>query len=148
LLSSPKRGFIRTDDKRQKAQAFHCPLSVFMMFDSAFGVEKTSFASNASGDLSGQAPNPRLVARIGEQSLETGKRVIHPSSVLRRPYSGSTECASSSQCQISLETEDGRRRTDKSLDDLLGLLYAQRLRALDETDKIASEGWEAVGSGQ
>ena len=26
-------------------------------------LEKTSFASNASGDLSGQAPNPRLVAR-------------------------------------------------------------------------------------
>ena len=30
---------------------------------SLFGIEKTSFASNASGDLSGQAPNPRLVAR-------------------------------------------------------------------------------------
>jgi hypothetical protein len=29
----------------------------------SFGIEKTSFASNASGDLSGQAPNPRLVAR-------------------------------------------------------------------------------------
>ena len=28
-----------------------------------FLFEKTSFASNASGDLSGQAPNPRLVAR-------------------------------------------------------------------------------------
>jgi len=26
-------------------------------------LEKTSFASSASGDLSGQAPNPRLVAR-------------------------------------------------------------------------------------
>ena len=29
----------------------------------ALWLEKTSFASNASGDLSGQAPNPRLVAR-------------------------------------------------------------------------------------
>ena len=29
----------------------------------ALWLEKTSFASNASGNLSGQAPNPRLVAR-------------------------------------------------------------------------------------
>jgi hypothetical protein len=32
--------------------------------------EKTSFASNASGDLSGQAPNPRLVARRVESKAK------------------------------------------------------------------------------
>ncbi len=38
------------------------------------GVEKTSFASNASGDLSGQAPDPRLVARSDDRGRTTEDR--------------------------------------------------------------------------
>jgi hypothetical protein len=49
LLSSPKRVVVG-------------PRSAIES-QTPFGIEKTSFASNASGDLSGQAPNPRLVAR-------------------------------------------------------------------------------------
>src|SRR5271166_2881951 len=40
------------------------PFSNLPMSDFAPGVEKTSFASNASGSSSGQAPSSRLVARI------------------------------------------------------------------------------------
>jgi hypothetical protein len=36
---------------------------------------------------------------------------IAPPSVIRRPYSGSTECVSSSRCHRRM-TEDGRQRTD------------------------------------
>jgi len=43
-----------------KRKALRRQLSVFRRPN--LGVEKTSFASNASGDLSGQAPDPRLVA--------------------------------------------------------------------------------------
>jgi hypothetical protein len=46
-----------------KARAFPRPIDRQSTNRAPFGVEKTSFASNASGDLSGQAPNPRLVAR-------------------------------------------------------------------------------------
>ena len=46
-----------------KARASACrPISEIVRRRASW-LEKTSFASNASGDLSGQAPNPRLVAR-------------------------------------------------------------------------------------
>jgi hypothetical protein len=99
------------------------------------GVEKTSFASNASGDLSGQAANPRLVARCrttenGDQENGSSIRPLD----LRRPFSGTTECASSSQCQISA----GRRRTeDGEQNPLVGPFepsFAPSAVALDETD--------------
>ena len=46
-----------------KARVFMCRLISEIVRRRASWLEKTSFASNASGDLSGQAPNPRLVAR-------------------------------------------------------------------------------------
>jgi hypothetical protein len=46
-----------------KARVFMCRLISEIVRHRASWLEKTSFASNASGDLSGQAPNPRLVAR-------------------------------------------------------------------------------------
>jgi len=48
----------RTD--RRKPPALGCPSPGVR---NALTIEKTSFASNASGNLSGQAPDPRLVAR-------------------------------------------------------------------------------------
>src|SRR5271166_5738878 len=85
--------------RERKAQGFRPLIRLSSDVGCVFGVEKTSFASNASGDLSGQAPNPRLVAlsENGRPRSENGK------SVLRRLSSDvrQTECASSSQCQIS-----------------------------------------------
>src|ERR1700722_17830705 len=46
-----------------KARVFVCRLISEIVRQRTSWLEKTSFASNASGDLSGQAPNPRLVAR-------------------------------------------------------------------------------------
>jgi hypothetical protein len=46
-----------------KARAFDRSIDSARLNKRAPWLEKTSFASNASGDLSGQAPNPRLVAR-------------------------------------------------------------------------------------
>jgi hypothetical protein len=46
-----------------KARIFVCRSIIGIVRQRTFWLEKTSFASNASGDLSGQAPNPRLVAR-------------------------------------------------------------------------------------
>ena len=46
-----------------KARVFVCQLISEIVRHRTSWLEKTSFASNASGDLSGQAPNPRLVAR-------------------------------------------------------------------------------------
>jgi hypothetical protein len=46
-----------------KARVFVCQLISEIVRQRTSWLEKTSFASNASGDLSGQAPNPRLVAR-------------------------------------------------------------------------------------
>src|SRR5271170_7329858 len=46
-----------------KARVFVCRLISEIARHRTSWLEKTSFASNASGDLSGQAPNPRLVAR-------------------------------------------------------------------------------------
>ena len=46
-----------------KARVFVCQLISEIARHLTSWLEKTSFASNASGDLSGQAPNPRLVAR-------------------------------------------------------------------------------------
>ena len=46
-----------------KARVFMCRLISEIVRQRTSWLEKTSFASNASGDLSGQAPNPRLVAR-------------------------------------------------------------------------------------
>ena len=86
------------------------PSSVVRLPSSESGVEKTSFASNASGDLSGQAPNPRLVARKDDQS----QSALSPSMLSRtfqaalRNNRPSTECASSSQCQISPDGKPGR----------------------------------------
>jgi len=48
------------------------------------GVEKTSFASNASGDLGGQAPGPRLVAYQNDRE----QRQRTDESVFRLPSSG------------------------------------------------------------
>ena len=49
----------------------------------ALRLEKTSFASNASGDLSGQAPNPRLVLeRQAPPRRHPGRRTL-PSSFVR-----------------------------------------------------------------
>src|SRR5271166_7199770 len=76
------------------------PFSNLPMSDFAPGVEKTSFASNASGSSSGQAPSSRLVARIRRTENGDRRSDHHPSPGLCRPFSGSTECASSSQCQI------------------------------------------------
>jgi hypothetical protein len=51
-----------------------------------FGIEKTSFASNASGDLSGQAPNPRLVALSDpDDGDRRTDKVRPPPSVVRCP---------------------------------------------------------------
>jgi hypothetical protein len=44
-----------------KARVFCVPIDRQSIDKRALWLEKTSFASNASGDLSGQAPNPRLV---------------------------------------------------------------------------------------
>jgi hypothetical protein len=67
-------------------------------------VEKTSFASNASGNPSGQAPDPRLVARCGRIAAKRFPPPDALSSIRRRRLAKirpSTECASSSQCQIA-----------------------------------------------
>jgi hypothetical protein len=65
--------------------------------------EKTSFASNASGDPGGQPKDPRLVARrLGFQGQTINRATAsRPARLLVRPIRPSTECASSSQCQIS-----------------------------------------------
>jgi len=66
--------------------------------------EKTSFASNASGDPGGQPKDPRLVARwdFDDRTPEPADRTL-PSSPNRTScrFRPSTECASSSRCQIS-----------------------------------------------
>ena len=104
----------RTDDGGQikrELSVVRCPSSDLRF---RLGVEKTSFASNASGDLSGQAPDPRLVAR--DRTTEDRRQQDRQSrlpSIRTHATRPSTECASSSQCQIS-ETENGRRRTDSS----------------------------------
>ena len=49
-----------------KARFFEGPSIGKSTRQTPFGIEKTSFASSAPGDLSGQAPNPRLVARRTE----------------------------------------------------------------------------------
>src|SRR5579871_4874903 len=69
------------------------------------GVEKTSFASSASGDLSGQAPDPRLVL-TGRRKAEDRGQIVCPRSPLPASV---TECASSSQCQ---RPEDRRQTTE------------------------------------
>src|SRR5271166_2681381 len=89
-------------DGQQRTENGEAPSSVLCLPCARFapGVEKTSFASNASGSLSGQAPSSRLVARIRRTENGDRRSDHHPSSGLCRPFSGSTECASSSQCQI------------------------------------------------
>ena len=96
---------------KRELSVVRCPSSDLRF---RLGVEKTSFASNASGDLSGQAPDPRLVAR--DRTTEDRRQQDRQSrlpSIRTHATRPSTECASSSQCQIS-ETENGRRRTDSS----------------------------------
>jgi hypothetical protein len=77
--------------------------------NACFGLEKTSFASNASGDLSGQAPNPRLVARWDKMTTRRLSAVRSSRTLQRTPrlIRPSTECASSSQCQKSRAERNG-----------------------------------------
>ena len=100
---------------------------------SLFGIEKTSFASNASGDLSGQAPNPRLVALSdhGRRRSENGQS---PSSAVCRPMSGRPN---------ALPLHDVRYRKAGRFE---AAASRQRLSkrpcaSTNETDKIASEGY-------
>jgi len=108
LIAKARFGGRRTDHREQRTCVLRC-LSSDVPIPNAFGVEKTSFASNASGDLSGQAPNPRLVLNGGQKDGEQRTDKIRPPiSVVRLPV---TECASSSQCQIIGRTrsDDGER---------------------------------------
>ena len=103
-----RAGSRNSEDGNQNARTFRLPISDFR-FPSPWRFEKTSFASNASGDLSGQAPNPRLVAyQTTENRRQRTDKSCLLASVVRRPI---TECASSSQCQISKDrgrtTENG-----------------------------------------
>jgi hypothetical protein len=99
------------------------------------GVEKTSFASNASGDLSGQAPNPRLVL-AGEQRTEIGGQDL--SSVLRHPYSGYRMRFLFTMSDIGGQrTDDGGRIVPSSAS---RPSLRPSVLALGETDKLASEG--------
>ena len=97
------------------------------------GVEKTSFASNASGDLSGQAPNPRLVASRRTENRD--RRTDHLSSVLRHPYSG-YRMRFLFTMSDKRRTEIGRRRTDRPLSALSAFLHARALWRSGETDKL------------
>ena len=73
-------------------------------------LEKTSFASNAPGDLSGQAPKPTTGCSKGKM---TTRRLFgfpgshEPFSFTPRIIRPSTECASSSQCQRSKAGRNG-----------------------------------------
>ncbi len=69
----------------QRTCVLRC-LSSDCPFPNALGVEKTSFASNASGDLSGQAPNPRLVASRRTETRDRRRDSSRPPfSVIRIP---------------------------------------------------------------
>jgi hypothetical protein len=97
--------------------------------------EKTSFASNASGDLSGQAPNPRLVAR--ETKMMTRRLCslrIFTDPGLRLAPSGLRPNA------LPLHNVRDRGPRGTAEDRILvagpfGLRHAKRF-ALDETDKV------------
>jgi hypothetical protein len=75
-----------TEDGRQRTEkALHAPrLAVRLQFaDFILAIEKTSFASNASGGLSGQAPDPRLVAyRTTENGRQRTDKIRRPLSYL------------------------------------------------------------------
>ena len=94
--------------RTRKAGKSECEHSDFRFQTSDFRsprqFEKTSFASNASGDPSGQALGSTTGCLPDDREQRTEDRLCPPVSVFRRPL---TECASSSQCQIS----EDRRRT-------------------------------------
>ena len=95
----------RTD--RRKPPALGCPSPGVR---NALTIEKTSFASNASGDPSGQALRTHdwLLSQSGEQRPKNGSSPPSHPLIIHIP---DTECASSSQCQRS---EDDGRREDTS----------------------------------
>jgi len=98
-----RKSGIRNQNASVPASGFRIPIS-------AFGVEKTSFASNASGDPSGQALRTHdwLLSQSGEQRPKNGSSPPSHPLIIHIP---DTECASSSQCQRS---EDDGRREDTS----------------------------------
>ena len=105
----------------------------------ALWLEKTSFASNASGDLSGQAPNPRLVARETrcDVTLFPAAGPHGPFSFVPRPIRPSTECASSSQCQRSRAGRNGGRVEILFADH--SAFVTQSAHALNESDRSHRE---------
>ena len=97
--------------------------------------EKTSFASNASGNLSGQAPDPRLVARKAGQRRDacSASGPHGPFGSTPRPIRPSTECASSSQCQRSEDKKDGEGQTSSS--PAVSAFFTSSAFAPDEPDE-------------
>jgi len=98
----------RTDDGRRKTHesVLRCPASESAVRTAS--AEKTSFASNASGSQSGQAwPTTEMLLPDDRERRTEDGRIRRPPSVVLN--SGSTECVSSSRCQI---TENGGRRTE------------------------------------
>jgi hypothetical protein len=93
--ASEDRGRTAKDGKRLSIPACRsAPLS-----DSILAIEKTSFASNASGNPGGQPHGPTTGCLTDGTGRTTEDRHIRlPISAERHPI---TECASSSRCQIS-----------------------------------------------
>ena len=87
--------------------------------------EKTSFASNASGGLSGQARKPTTgCSRTTRRAKSAAPRITtrrQPIPLTRL----STECASSSQCQIS-------KKRQRLAEASVGLFNARRQRRLEK----------------
>ena len=73
--------------------------------------EKTSFASNASGDLSGQAPNPRLVAERTTDDRETRTDMI---CLLNVPRPSSDNRMRFLFTMSDIEGPEGRRQRTRS----------------------------------
>ena len=107
------------------------------------GVEKTSFASNASGDLGGQAPDPRLVAYQTTENRDRGQ--LNLSSDFRRP-------ASDNRMRFLFTMSDiGGRTTDDggqiSSPSAFRPPNAARQRRSTKLIKLASEGgFDPTGS--
>jgi hypothetical protein len=108
-------------------------------------LEKTSFASNASGELSGQAPNPRLVARgqttrSNDRTTEKDLKVQNRSS-RRLSKSGPFRASSLSpsgprpnalplhNVRDRKTPKTARRRIENPHRRPFGLLHAERSRA-------------------